>query len=86
MAESRLYIGSIEDVLYSGEYDQGDLVQVAYDELSDLVEQGKEFRKIAAANAVNGGDVAYVQRVTNRPIHPCLGGDSPYTGFLKLRA
>jgi len=83
MAESRLYIGSIEDVLYSGEYDQGDLVQVAYDELSDLVEQAKEFRKIAHGNSAPRVD-QYVEGKTNRPLHPALGGESPYSQFLPL--
>lgn len=40
----RLYVGSIEAVLNSGEYAQGDLVQVTFDELVDLVEQAKLFK------------------------------------------
>lgn len=78
-----VYEGSIEDVLYSGEYDQGDKVVLDYDELFDLVEQCK-----LLVNMRPGGFlpamVDVIQRKSNRPLHPVLGGKSPYTGFLSL--
>lgn len=79
------YEGSIEDVLRSGEYDAGDVCTVDYDELYDLVEQAQFW-----AATVRGLGSAWshleaaLERQTNRPLHPVLGGKSPYTGYLPL--
>lgn len=89
------YTGSIEQVLATGEYDQGDMALISYDELLDLVEQAKLFKALWTRErlAVSlGGDqdaavaegIAYVERRANRPLHPVLGGKSPYTEFLPL--
>ncbi len=76
------YEGTIEEVLRSGEYDCGDVVVLDYDELFDLVEQAKAFA-IIIRELPGGMDVALsIERKTNRPIHPCLGGKSPYSEFL----
>lgn len=78
------YEGSIEDVLRSGEYDSGDVAVIDYDELFDLVEQAKAFA-IIIRELPGGSDVASsIERKTNRPIHPCLGGKSPYSEFLGI--
>lgn len=95
----RQYEGSIEDVLASGEYDQGDYVVVSYDELADLVQQAKTFAdfwiETTDAFGKNLGfksigaelktkDLIAQERRWNRPLHPCLGGKSPYSEFLSL--
>lgn len=83
-----IWEGSIEEVLLSGEYDQGIRVLIDYDELFDLVEQAKQWQKVAHMVAVAGTDLStddlvnIVQRNTNRPLHPALGGDSPYSEFI----
>lgn len=76
----RVYEGSIEDVLASGEYDQGDLCVVSYDELYDLAEQGR----LIAEDNLDVAKVIALERRTNRPLHPSLGGKSPYSEFLPL--
>jgi hypothetical protein len=78
------YEGSIEDVLASGEYDSGDYVTVTYDEFADLIEQARAFAGIIR-ELPGGTDVAAsIERHTNRPLHPVLGGKSPYSEFLPL--
>jgi hypothetical protein len=72
------YSGLITDVLAEGTYDHGDIVQVSFDELYDLVAQAS----LLARAAANGGvpDPAHeVERVTKRPLHPALGGEAPYS-------
>jgi hypothetical protein len=79
------WLGSIENCLYSGEYDQGDLVTIDYDELADLVEQGKWAMDIVlgkSATPLHSPQHAMEMR-TNRPLHPSLGGESPYSQYLR---
>lgn len=78
--------GSIEDCLNSGELDSGDYCIVPYDELADLVEQGRlAMDMILGREAIPVYDRRdKIERKTNRPLHPLLGGDSPYSGFLPL--
>lgn len=86
MGYIRIYEGSIEDVLHSGEHDSGDGVLIDYDELFDLVEQAGLFAK-AAVDPIEfdrGALLSWIERRTNRPIHPVLGGKSPYSEFLGL--
>lgn len=78
-----VYEGSIESVLRSGEYDQGDKVVLDYDELFDLVEQCKLLVSMRPGGLLPAM-VDVIERKSNRPLHPVLGGKSPYTGFLSL--
>ena len=72
------YSGLITDVLAEGTYDHGDIVQVSFDELHDLVAQASAIASAAATGAVT--DLEHeVERVTKRPLHPALGGETPYT-------
>ena len=75
--------GSIEEVLRSGEYDQGDIVTIDYDELADLAEQGRLFAE-AVKVFCPPGVIEMIEKDTNRPLHPVLGGKSPYSEFLPL--
>ena len=95
-----IFHGSIEAVLSNGEYDQGDVVTVTYDELFDLVQQARTFKDAVQADRQGfegalaaGGfevdlwerDLAEIERsLWNRPLHPVLGGKSPYSEFLPL--
>lgn len=85
----RDYVGSIEDVLASGEYDSGDRVIIKYDELFDLVQQIRlvtsELSFCDCCSLSDEGPESirvFVERKSNRPLHPCLGGKSPYSEFL----
>lgn len=78
-----MYEGSIENVLASGEYDCGDVVVLDYDELYDLVEQCKLLVGMRPGGILPAM-VDVIERKSNRPLHPVLGGKSPYTGFLSL--
>lgn len=82
--EMTVWEGQIENCLDSGEYDQGDCCLVTYDELYDLVEQAKmamgyhdsEFSSEPWSRVVTA-----IERRSNRPLHPCFGGISPYNEF-----
>lgn len=81
----RTYEGSIEEVIASGEYDSGDGCLISYDELADLIHQARYFYRVAVGeegdyNAIIAGLHLYC----NRPLHPCLGGKSPYSEFLPI--
>lgn len=86
--------GAIENCLMLGEYDQGDAIIVDYDELADLVEQARFFVKAfeghlrfstpASGSAQWKAEVRSAEERTNRPLHPCLGGTSPYKSYLPL--
>lgn len=82
------YQGSIEEALASGEYDQGDVCVVTYDELADLAEQGKAiaqlFKDCVRSDGQHSAIISQFERRWNRPLHPVLGGKSPYTEFLPL--
>jgi hypothetical protein len=83
-----LLFGSLEEVLAKGEYDQGDKVQIDYDALFDLVEQAKKWQSVAYMISVAATDlttedlVNIVQRSTNQPPHPVLGGSDPFPAFV----
>lgn len=74
------WYGSIEDVLASGEYDQGDRVLIEYDELYDLAEQARLLTRAGLPAATK----EVIERTSNRPLHPVLGGKSPYSEFLPI--
>jgi hypothetical protein len=99
--------GSIEAVLWEGEYDCGDVVVIDYDELADLARQADWMRrwiqiKIAGefitphssdeqfakdeelASQEWNRVLGLMQNSTNRPLHPVMGGPSPYSEFLPL--
>jgi hypothetical protein len=76
VAKLRILTGPIEDVLEVGEYRRGDLVTVLYDELLDLVVQ-------ANALKVSGADPD--GNVKGHPLHPSLGGRSPYPVYPPLK-
>lgn len=65
--------GSIDWCLKCGEYDQGDMCLVSYDELYDLVEQAKLLNTMLVGHSF-GFPAARkeVERRTNRDLHPCL--------------
>lgn len=75
---------SIEDAIAAGEYDQGLYVAVDYDELYDLVEQAKLIAQGHGGGAVQAWNQRAIELRSNRPLHPCLGGKSPYSEFLPL--
>ena len=78
---------SIEDAFRSGEYDQGDVVLISYDELVDLVEQANSFVRGLFTDGCGTGGMATLralERRWNRPLHPVLGGKSPYSEFLPI--
>ena len=71
------YAGTVLDVLATGTYGHADIAQVSFDELRDLVEQAEMLAH--AAREASGGDlIAAVEAQTNRPLHPALGGETPY--------
>lgn len=85
----KIWQGSIEDVLASGEYDQGDEALIDFDELCDLVEQARTFKNFLFSEFLGPqgsteGVLKSTERLTNRPLHPVLGGKSPYTEFLSV--
>lgn len=80
-----VFEGSIEDVLALGEYDSGDKVVLDYDELFDLVEQCKLLVSMRPGGLLPAM-VDVIQRKSNRPLHPALGGRSPYSEFLPIGA
>lgn len=79
-----IHIQSIENALATGEYDQGDFVAVHYDELADLVEQAQFLSNELSRMTGWQSLVERMEQITNRPLHPCLGGKSPYSEFLAL--
>lgn len=89
----KTWTGSIEACLASGEHDQGDMVLVEFDELFDLAEQiriladscsGCDRCTLAEGDPGEETQRSWIERRSNRPLHPLLGGKSPYSEFLPL--
>jgi hypothetical protein len=71
------YSGPICDVLAEGTHGHADIVQISFDELDDMARQAALLARLSAA--VPDTDlVGEVERQTNRPLHPALGGCKVY--------
>lgn len=71
------YSGDIVEVLALGKYGHADIVEISYDELSDLVRQAESFVR-AAAEAAGDDFASVVEKETKRSLHPALGGSVAY--------